>query len=602
MNYRREIDGLRALAVLPVILFHAGFETFSGGFVGVDVFFVISGYLITLILIEELKNNRFSFTNFYVRRVRRILPALLLVLSVTYLISSLINLPLNHKEVGQYVVASIFGISNILLFLKGRDYFGLEQGSNPLFITWSLGVEEQFYFIFPLFLFVIWRFGENKIFWLLVSLVGLSLALSEFGWRTNQAANFFLAPTRAWELLSGCLAAFMAEKKGLGKSEILSLAGLFAIIFPVFTYDSSTPFPSFYAVVPVLGTALVILFGDRNTFVGRLLGFKVFVGVGLVSYSTYLWHLPIKVYVDYFIEGYIYSYFLYFLLLLVFSYLSYRLVEIPFRRHLSNKVALPIIFLASLVLAMVGVLGHLNGGYPQRNDLFKTLRSNNGLGLSCNGNTKIVDSCSNSSYPQLAVLGNSYAMTWVSSFVENSSLSVVQLTQDSCAIGFVDKVDDVNSIPCDQFYERAIETIINSPSIKYVLISSPFNKEVSNTLYEDSFLKLIGRLSNKSVLVVGPTPSAPFNVGDCVVKNSLFSRNSSCDFSVPEDHFKKVERLYVILSKIPNVKFIDITDIICPSRICLMSRNGIDSVYTDMGHLSFGGANFVFDELNLDLK
>ena len=378
MYYRSEIDGLRAFAVVPVVLFHAGFTVFSGGFVGVDVFFVISGYLITTILIEDSENNRLNIVAFYERRARRILPALLLVLLVTYLFSSLFYLPSAHKVVGQYVVSSIASASNVLLLLKGNEYFGLEAERNPLLHTWSLGVEEQFYIGFPLFFFVAWRFGKAKVFWIITVCAMCSLVLSEWMWRYYSIANFYLSPTRAWELLAGAMAAFILQKRGVQKSEALSLIGVALILFAVFFYDKNTPFPSVYGVAPVLGGTLIILFTDKDTIVGKLLGSKLLVGVGLISYSVYLWHLPLQVYLAYIFDPSIGRDCLYLVFLVGASYASYRWVENPFRRTLTTRTALVGIAGVGTMLSGLGVYTHLNGGDPHRSHLYENLRHNNG--------------------------------------------------------------------------------------------------------------------------------------------------------------------------------------------------------------------------------
>jgi peptidoglycan/LPS O-acetylase OafA/YrhL len=601
MDYRREIDGLRAVALLTVIMFHADFGVVSGGFVGVDVFFVISGYLITFRLLEEIEHNHFSLKNFYLRRILRILPALLLVLSVTYFVSWLVYPPAAHKTVGQYVFASIFAASNILSLLKGREYFGLEEVSNPLFVTWSLGVEEQFYILFPIFCLLIARLGKGFIFYFFAGAFFASLALSEWGWRENPVANFYFAPARAWELLAGSIAAFIAKKDGIRKSDVLSILGISAILFPVFTFDNKTPFPSLYTLMPVIGTMLVILYGDTRTLIGKFLAYKVFVGIGLISYSAYLWHMPLKIYLNYFFEEYKFINYIYFFLLPAFSFLSYRFVELPFRKKFNIKTALSVIFLVSFILSFLGVLGHFNGGHPMRSELFKNLRINNGFDVACNGNTIIIDSCSNSDSPELAVLGNSYAMTWVNSIVQTKETRLVQLTQDSCAIGFVDNLNEVIPVPCNVFYRRSVETIVNSSSIKTVLISSPFNKEFSSKLFEESFLELLDQLSDKRIIIIGPTPDSPFNVGECILKKSLMNTESSCDFQIFESHRKKIEKLYVFLSERPNIIFIDITNIICPLDICSMYSNKREPMYIDASHLSVRGANIIFNKLDLNL-
>ena len=243
MKYRAEIDGLRALAVVPVILFHAGFDAFSGGYVGVDVFFVISGYLITTILIEEIENGRFSIINFYERRARRILPVLFFIMLLCVPFAWMWMLPSQMEEFSSSLIAVSLFVSNIL-FWRESDYFAAAAEEKPLLHTWSLAVEEQYYLLFPSFLILVWRFGKKPVFWISVAMAAISLLLSEWGWRNTELANFYLAPTRAWELFAGSIAAFAVQKYGVQKNNALASLGLGAILFAIFVYDKNTPFPS----------------------------------------------------------------------------------------------------------------------------------------------------------------------------------------------------------------------------------------------------------------------------------------------------------------------------------------------------------------------
>ena len=292
MIYRREIDGLRAVAVIPVILFHAGFRAFPGGFVGVDVFFVISGYLITTILADDLANNRFSLLGFYERRARRILPALFLVMLVCIPFAWLWMLPVQFRDFSQSLLAVSVFASNIL-FWQESGYFAEAAELKPLLHTWSLAVEEQFYLFFPVLLLLVWRLGRSRVFWMIVAISLVSLLLAEWGWRNKPIANFYLAPARIWELFAGSIAAFVINRRGVRNSNAFSLLGLAAILFAIFAFNQRTPFPSVYALVPVLGTYLLIVYGGGKTIVGTFLSNKVLVGMGLISYSAYLWHQPL---------------------------------------------------------------------------------------------------------------------------------------------------------------------------------------------------------------------------------------------------------------------------------------------------------------------
>ena len=287
MKYRREIDGLRAIAVLPVILFHAGFEWFSGGYIGVDVFFVISGYLITTIIINEMDGEGFSIAKFYERRARRILPALFFVMLCCIPFAVLWMVPSQLKDFSQAMVAISFFASNIL-FWKKTDYFAPAAEESPLLHTWTLAVEEQFYILFPLLILGLWRFGKNKVLFSIIILTALSLVLSEWGWRNQPSANFYLLPTRAWELGVGAICAFWIQKKSVSGSNLLSATGMALILLSVLVYDKETPFPSIYALAPVIGSALIVLYCSSATVVGKVLSSRPLVGVGLISFSAYL--------------------------------------------------------------------------------------------------------------------------------------------------------------------------------------------------------------------------------------------------------------------------------------------------------------------------
>ena len=303
MNYRREIDGLRALAVLPVILFHAGFETFSGGFVGVDVFFVISGYLITTIILAELEQGKFSIVNFYERRARRILPALFLVMLVCIPFALMWFFTNQLKDFSQSLVAVSVFASNIL-FWHESGYFDTAAELKPLLHTWSLAVEEQYYVLFPLFLMLFWKLGKRWILLTLGLLFVVSIVVAQWLAYAEPGAAFYLLPTRGWELLIGAFAAFYLSKAnpkefGKGLSELGGWLGVALILYAVFAYSKATPFPGLFALVPTLGAVLIILFANQKNTVGKFVGNKIFVGVGLVSYSAYLWHQPLLAFFKY---------------------------------------------------------------------------------------------------------------------------------------------------------------------------------------------------------------------------------------------------------------------------------------------------------------
>ncbi len=366
MKYRPEIDGLRAFAVVPVILFHAGFNLFSGGFVGVDIFFVISGYLITTIIIEDLEQNTFSLAHFYERRTRRILPALFFVIFACIPFAWIWMLPVQMEDFSKSIIFVIFFSSNIL-FAQEIDYFDRDAEENPLLHTWSLAVEEQYYFIFPIALLLCWRFGKSKVFWAIVVLAGVSLALSEAGWRYNANANFYFTPSRAWELFAGSVAAFIVQKRGIKSNDVFSLAGLIAILYAIFFYDKTTPFPSAYALIPVIGIFLILLYAGSETFTAKFLSAKLFISVGLVSYSAYLWHQPLLAFAKIRLEQEPDFTTIVFILVAtaLLSLLTWRYIERPFRdrEKISKKGLLTVLSVSVLLLLSFAIMGDKTKGF-----------------------------------------------------------------------------------------------------------------------------------------------------------------------------------------------------------------------------------------------
>ncbi len=364
MNYRKEIDGLRALAILPVIWLHAGLPYMSGGFLGVDVFFVISGFLITSILVNEFDQNRFSLVRFYERRARRILPALMVVIVATSLVIPFVSSnPQYLNDYGQSILGTILFVSNIH-FWQTSGYFGSTSELSPMLHTWSLAVEEQYYIFFPLLLMMISSLGRKVLVSALVAICVISLIIATWGSAKSPSASFYLLPSRAWELMAGALAAIaLIGKPTLNEhsklASMLSFIGLCLVFVSYFTFSPSTLHPSFYTLVPIAGTVLIILFANPHNIVGRLLSTKVLIGVGLISYSLYLWHQPVfallkKRYELHLPMGLI---ILGILLTVSLSYLSWRFVEVPFRdkKKFTEKKIFKLSFISIASSAVLGI-------------------------------------------------------------------------------------------------------------------------------------------------------------------------------------------------------------------------------------------------------
>lgn len=347
-RYRPEIDGLRSLAVLPVVFFHANLM-FPGGFVGVDVFFVISGYLITSLLLRDLDRGTFSMWDFWERRIRRIAPALFAMVAGTSIMAWFFLAPADFADFGKSVAAQALIAANVF-FLRSGNYFGGPAEEKPLLHTWSLAVEEQFYLFVPVMLFLFYRIvrgdGRNRVLFLFIAGFVLSLLFSIYQTDTSTPSAFYLLPSRAWELLAGSVvaalpAAIIPRRRFL--REILSLVGLAGILIPVFCYSKQTLFPGLAALPPVLGAALFIFANNRRseadpeTCSARSLRFKPVVFIGLISYSLYLWHWPIMALSNYWFlqpEAGLGRYgwpLAMIAVSVVLACLSYKFIETPFR-------------------------------------------------------------------------------------------------------------------------------------------------------------------------------------------------------------------------------------------------------------------------------
>lgn len=373
IHYRPDIDGLRAVAVLAVVAHHFWPALLTGGYVGVDVFFVISGFLITKIIAKEIGESRFSFADFYERRARRIFPALFAMLAAVLAVGWVLFLPSDYVAVFKAGLGTLLFTSNVVFWRQLEEgYFAVDAKENPLLHTWSLGVEEQFYIVFPLLLMALFRYWPTRAVAVLALGAVISLILAQGLLAAKPVAVFFLAPFRAWELLVGSLLALQAIKppQSSWAREALSAAGLVGICLAAVVYTPETPFPGISAALPVLGTAAVIHAGmGGHAFATRLLSLKPIVYVGLISYSLYLWHWPVLVLGKYSTAFRAYEDNLPWLLLLSFvlAVASYRFVEKPFRRpRLNASRMLPYAGAALLGLLCVSLAGWVTGGYPGR--------------------------------------------------------------------------------------------------------------------------------------------------------------------------------------------------------------------------------------------
>src|SRR5258708_4447932 len=371
--YRPDIDGMRAVAVMLVLVFHFSLLTaVNAGFLGVDVFFVISGFLITSILLEQLEAGSFSFGTFYLSRIRRLAPSLLVVLLIVMFVGSCLLFPSEFIELSKQVLASQLYAANFY-FWRTINYFGLGVHEVFLLHTWSLAVEEQFYLIYPACILLLRRYFDRH-FWLLIS-IGflLSFCLNLIFVANKPEATFYLLPTRAWELFAGALVVPVAGKCTGGRSvkEMIGLLGAVLIIIGVTCYRSEYHFPGFYALLPTLGAVCLLLSGRfGNTTIARLLSCKPVVHLGKISYSLYLIHWPVNVFASQLIDDYSLKWRIsMFAVSIVFAEFVYYAVETPARRRkiLATRKALLFSYAGGLATTILAVsIVFISRGLPER--------------------------------------------------------------------------------------------------------------------------------------------------------------------------------------------------------------------------------------------
>jgi peptidoglycan/LPS O-acetylase OafA/YrhL len=437
VKYRADIDGLRAVAVVLVLVFHAFPAVLPGGFIGVDVFFVISGYLITGIIRDEKQRGTFSIGHFYQRRIRRIFPALLLVLAASYAAGWLILLPVDFAQLGTLTFAGAAFFSNIALWLQS-GYFDIEAARKPLLHLWSLGIEEQFYIVWPVLLWLAGRFDIRMI--LAVGLASFALNLALVG--SHPEATFYLPFTRAWELLAG--AGLVYSRVEIKRAhEIVAAIGLALILVAAYRFGRGQPFPGWRALLPVLGTAALL--ACPGSFVNRVLGIRSVVAVGLISYPLYLWHWPLLVYAKE-VFGTLYTPERLSVLALAFvlSAATYWLIEKPIRTGGKGRIKALALAATMSTVAVVGgwtfrAEGFVSRFPPQAWDLLRTsVQADRWRRHEClllDEDTDFASDCIEQKRPLLFLWGDSTAAALVPGLTDlqrTRSFGLAQFTLSAC--------------------------------------------------------------------------------------------------------------------------------------------------------------------------
>lgn len=611
MEYRREIDGLRAVAVVPVILFHGGFAPFSGGYVGVDVFFVISGYLITTLILEAMAQGRFTLAGFYTRRARRILPALLFMVLCCLPFAWLLLLPDDMED----FAASLFGValfvSNII-FKTQSGYFETAAELKPLLHTWSLAVEEQFYILFPLLVLALRRFGSAFLPGLLVVLFLASLGYAHWASVHEPETAFYFLAARIWEMLAGSLVAIYLMHRpvrvsaGLGNAG--SALGLALILGSIIGYDATTPFSSLYALAPVGGAVLIILFAREGTFVHAVLSLRALVAVGLISYSLYLWHQP--VFAFYRVSGLPQGPWVTLLLLAVIvlaAVVSWRFVEQPFRHGRARaRRVLGISASALAGLAAIAVIAFVT------NDRHSALRfSERDLALiasadkspkrdACHYDAKdrrfaVDEACVYfGSDPSWVVYGNSYGVELafaLAQALEARGESLVHHTISGCLAAY-----GLETRPhCADFFRSRLDSILADAGLRHVVLA--FRTDTAGADSARSLVALANDIAatGRQVYLLLHQPVLPRDVRFYIGASRL--SQSAGIAGTREAWLASNADFYSALAGLsPDVRRIDLVQAFCGETLCHALRDG-KALYFDGHHMSVSGARLAVAQI-----
>jgi peptidoglycan/LPS O-acetylase OafA/YrhL len=608
-KYRPDIDGLRAIAVGAVLLFHCGVFGFGGGYVGVDVFFVISGYLITGHLAQDIALDRLSIRSFYARRLRRIAPALFVMLIVTWLLAALLFLPSYLVNTSDALIAAAGSVSNIYLW-KTLNYFAPDALFQPLLHTWSLSVEEQFYAVIPVTMAIASRWLRGRWVLLFGPACLASFALSVYATTTAPTANFYFLPTRAWELGIGSLLATtpLPIITRRWAAEVTGIAGLLLLAVPIHFFDDATPFPGLSALCPCIGSALLIHVGRSPRSVATtMLASKPFVWVGLISYSVYLVHWPIVVFVRYStvapltglqIAGVIGA-------SLLLGSLSWRFIEQPFRRPILSINRVLLGGVASIAVAcLVGFVGVRANGFPTRFPNF-TERAivghdqwNTGTCfLTGNPNYRSwsLDKCTRiATGPHKVLLwGDSFAAQYVPGILANAAAlktTVIQYTAAGCPP--VLSYRSYARVLCSEFNAHALD-IIREEGIDTVVLSARWTDmrqrgfaEIGSTL---SALQALGI----HVILIGQSPEF---VEDVQVVAFLKGSESPDAMNRWTVFFGASINDQLAAVAGHGSRFINPMPALCSGLMCLYQDKGA-FLFEDYGHYSAEGSRRVVQDL-----
>ena len=635
-HYRPEIDGQRALAVIAVILYHAkinihGDILFSGGFIGVDIFFVISGYLITLLILKELESTgKFSFSHFYERRARRILPALIVVILASLPAAWLFLVPGNFIEFIKSVLYSLGFSSNFYFHYSGLQY-GTEAGLlKPLLHTWSLSVEEQYYILFPIILIIIFKFFKKYLLGILFIGFFLSLLFAEWGSKNYPAATFYFLHTRMWELIAGSLLAYFEifKKKPLNNSTlnlILPTIGIILIMHSIIFYNDKIFHPSFLTLSPIIGVSLVIFYSKKNEIITKILSSKIFVGIGLISYSMYLWHYPIFAFAR--IKSDMipsqHDKFEWIILTIFLSIISYFFIEKFFRNKKINFFKIFFIFIVSLTTIFLSLLLL----YKNSNsfELTKKIRINidNKKIFLLNDHYKFRQDYSPENFnnatrneKKVLIVGNSIGEDFFKNFYLNKELfkdynfelisSKVRKRNSVYQVKCLEQLIKLNITMCDNF--EFTSNILEQFEKSEIIILSTLWKEEDLMVLNNLIPLILSKkkkviLTNQSISMKGNTAKQLNPLDYYVYTNKKFPDKDNLKIienKVFENlNQKKLNNILIKKAKKFNIQFLNLEEFLCnyKNRTCDLVTPNNNNIYFDLTHTTKKGAKYLGNKI-----
>ena len=629
-KYRPDIDGLRAIAVLCVIFYHSGFGLFSGGYVGVDVFFVISGFLITTIIVREIGAQSFSIATFYERRMRRILPAIITVVVFCLAVGSFLLETRDFEDLARSSIANNLFLSNMFFYFQA-GYFDAPAELKPLLHTWSLSVEEQYYLLFPLLLLLIAKFCGNRYLLFLIPILIASFIACVLGMDVDRTAVFYSLPTRAWELLIGsvlAIASIPPLRHTVGRNA-LALLGLALVVYSNIAFDDDTSFPGSIASIPTIGAALVIYTGASGaTLVSRLLSVKPVVFVGLISYSLYLWHWPFIVFAKYYKAVALSHAEEAILLVAIFlvSVLSWRFVETPFRKKqlCATRKPMFIASFAATVLLIAAALWVLSDSGDPEWEHWLECKERLEDPKSRDSLCKIG---ADGGQPSFLFWGDSHARSLaagVNSSAKRNGAAGVIATINACPP--LKNIERPGRMECHDFNVAILDYVARHSKIQTVVIAARWTLSVRGTRYKEedgSLVELIdisapstdprssaelfeaglrGTVSalrdmGKHVVIVGPIPEVGYSVP---AKNHIAlvtGRDVNEMIAPSSDEFRaRNSEILDVIKRLEEEALVDVvrpSSILCDDRYCGVALADGAALYRDDNHLSTFGARHI---------